>query len=289
MPCADDHSPSLQIDPTAGEPATRWYDYLMNRSRHTKRDRRIEAARIRISAGTGTVVDDLVRAEVRPRLVRKLGAFTSHVDRIGVRFDDIMTSNGGLETGCRITVVLDSVPAAIAEARADNAALALRRAVDAAGRMLHRAMRHARFALPNTGRRGNGPGAAASAGRAKHGVRDDEEGSLIGRRVGQSPANLARALARPEKQRRDAYVDTAAPGSSASDRAAGYGATAARNTKRRTAGMLAALEDSRTTPSRKLSRRSANRAKAATLLQRTTQLELHGPGQRARRAHAAKP
>jgi hypothetical protein len=116
----------------------------------------------------------------------------------------------------------------------------------------------------------------------------DDAGSLIGGRVGHSAADLEDALARPEKRRRDAFVDTAAPGVSASDRRAGYGATAARNTKRNTAGMSAALEDSRTKPSRKSTRRSANRQKAATPKQRTTQLAVHDPGPRARRSQVDK-
>jgi hypothetical protein len=114
----------------------------------------------------------------------------------------------------------------------------------------------------------------------------DDDGSLVGRRVGRAEANLERALDRPEKRRRDAFVDTAAPGASASDRRAGYGATAARNTKRNTAGMQVTLEDSRTTPSRKSTRRSANRMKGATALERARQRAVHGPTARATRARA---
>jgi hypothetical protein len=114
------------------------------------------------------------------------------------------------------------------------------------------------------------------------------DGSVIGGRVGHAPADLEDALDRPEKRRRDVPVDTAAPGTSADDRRAGYGATAKRNTKRNTAGMQAALEDSRTTPSRKSTRRSTNRAKAATPITRTVQLAVHAPSTRAMRETASK-
>ena len=94
----------------------------------------------------------------------------------------------------------------------------------------------------------------------------EDDGSFIGRRVGRARRNLEDALARPEKQRRDAYVDTAAPGQSETNRRAGGSSTARRNSKRSLAGMTATLEDSRTTPSRKSGRRSANRAKSGTPL-----------------------
>jgi hypothetical protein len=106
---------------------------------------------------------------------------------------------------------------------------------------------------------------------------------------GRSKANLERALARPEKVRRDAYVDTAAPGTSASDRRAGYGATAARNTRSRTSGMASALEDSRTRPSRKSTRKSANRTRAATALELRATLRTRSPKSRAGRARARRP
>jgi hypothetical protein len=102
--------------------------------------------------------------------------------------------------------------------------------------------------------------AARPAPRARMAL--DDEGSFIGRRVGRGQRNLDAALDRPEKRRRDAYVDTAAPGTSTSDRRAGGGSTARRNSKRPTRRMTATLEDSRKTPSRKSTRKSANRARS---------------------------
>jgi hypothetical protein len=84
--------------------------------------------------------------------------------------------------------------------------------------------------------------------------------------VGRAQKDLEETLARPEKLRRDAYVDIAAPGQSETSRRAGGFGTARRNSKRSIAGMTATLEDSRTTPSRKSTRRSANRIKSGTQL-----------------------
>src|SRR5688572_1245915 len=54
-------------------------------------------------------------------------------------------------------------------------------------------------------------------------------GAFIGKRVGQSSKDMGDVLSRPEKKRRDAYVDTSLPGVSATDRKAGGGSTARRN------------------------------------------------------------
>ena len=115
----------------------------------------------------------------------------------------------------------------------------------------------------------------------KRGGKDD--GSVIGRRVGRARPNLQAALDRPEKRRRDQPVDTAAPGVSASDRKAGYGSTARRNTKAKTSSATATLEDSRTTPSRKSTRKSANRAKGSTNLQKKAVAKSVSPTARASR------
>ncbi len=241
---------------------------------------RTAAAATPLVIRTSIDLDDALRDDVRRRLARKLGAQAHHVERVSVRFDDLNGPKGGIDTVCRITAALTGHPSIVVEERAAEAALAFRRAADVVGRTLRRALRNAGPAARKA-RAKRAPARSGAPGR-------DDEGSLIGRRVGRASANLERALERPEKRRRDVFVDTAQPGTSATDRRAGYGATAARNTKRNTAGMQAALEDSRTTPSRKSTRRSVNRAKAATPKQRTTQLALHDPGPRARRATVSK-
>jgi hypothetical protein len=100
--------------------------------------------------------------------------------------------------------------------------------------------------------------------------------------VGRAQENLERTAARPEKLRRDAWVDTSLPGVSATDRKAGAGSTAARNTKLTNRRATATLEDSRTRPTRKSTRKSANRAKSGSKLSRRARKAAHTP--KARRA-----
>jgi hypothetical protein len=105
--------------------------------------------------------------------------------------------------------------------------------------------------------------------------------------VGRSAQNLARALERPEKTRRTFPVDTALPGKSATDRRAGGGSTARRNTRQRVPRAVATLEDSaRDRPSRKSTRKSVNRAKQGSKLRRRKVREVHAPGARAAKAQA---
>src|SRR5690606_25696624 len=129
-------------------------------------------------------------------------------------------------------------------AASDAVARSVKRSVARTG---SRGRRHAADAS-KTGKKRPPKRRAAPAG--------SDDGRLIGRRVGRSAANLQRAAARPEKQRRDVPVDTSAPGRSATDRRVGATATATRNTKLNRSGMTAALEDSATgKPSRKSTRR----------------------------------
>lgn len=107
---------------------------------------------------------------------------------------------------------------------------------------------------------------------------------MVGRRVGRSRRNVVRVASRPEKERRDFFIDTAAPGTSETDRKAGGGSSAARNTKLRLARMGYTLEDSAGKPSRKATRKSANRAKGGSKLARRQKRRLRAPKARATRA-----
>jgi hypothetical protein len=77
----------------------------------------------------------------------------------------------------------------------------------------------------------------------------------------------------------DNVIDTADPGVSASERRAGGGATARRNVKAspRKSKQTAALEDSRTKPSRKSTRGTATRTKQGTAKERTHRGKLFAP------------
>jgi len=101
---------------------------------------------------------------------------------------------------------------------------------------------------------------------------------LLGKRAGHGRNRVAALQARPEKTRRDTPVDTAAPGVSADQRSVGKDHTGKRNTKRKSAGMAYALEDSTNgKPSRKSSRRSANRVKPASGLTLRTKSAVQSP------------
>jgi len=76
----------------------------------------------------------------------------------------------------------------------------------------------------------------------------------------------------------------AAPGVSETDRKAGGGSSAARNTKLNRAGMGYTLEDSAQRPSRKSTRKSANRAKSGSKLARAQRRKIRSPKARATRA-----
>lgn len=112
-------------------------------------------------------------------------------------------------------------------------------------------------------------------------------GSFIGRRVGHSSKDLGDALKRPEKLYGDYPVDTAKKGVAASDKKAGGGSTARRNSRKNDSGASYSLEDSVTgKPSRKSTRRSANGAKPDSNLRRRETRRTTSPKAAAARASA---
>lgn len=221
-----------------------------------------------------------VRDAIRAQFGRKLGQYALHIERISVRIDDVNGPKGGIDLVCRVKLVLSGLPSVVVEERGAKIVPLMTRAANVAERALRRELQRRERSSPGATRRAEAAPAPVKPPAAP------DEGSLIGRRVGRSKANLERALARPEKLRGDAYVDTAAPGTSASDRKVGYGSTARRNTKRNQAGMTAALEDSRTTPSRKSTRKSANRMRSGTQLTNKASAESLAPKTQATRARA---
>jgi hypothetical protein len=226
---------------------------------------------IRSSSRLGGGFDQRIRTQLASRIGHAAGV----IQRITVRFDDINGPKGGIDTVCRIKVVVKRRPSILVEKRAPSHGTAFALAVSATGTAIERTQR--KHGL-HTGPR---PGPSVPP-RARTPIVD--EGELIGRRVGRGPAALARALDRPEKRDRAADVDTAAVGASASDRRAGGPATARRNTLARTTRATATLEDSRTRPSRKSTRRSANRGKPSQTKERAAVQKMLAP--RARRGRS---
>jgi hypothetical protein len=224
-----------------------------------------------------------LEAYMRQRAGFKLGKFAPHVERVTVRLTDVNGPRGGVDTSCSIKVVLSGLPSVVVEELASGTAEAFDRAADRVERAVRRSLDRAR----DTGkiRRHPQPRGAASP-RSREA---DAPESLIGRREGRSQQQLEKAAARPEKTRRDYYVDTSLPGVSATDRKAGGTSTARRNTKKRTSKATATLEDSlQERPSRKSTRRSANRAKQGSKLQRRQMQRVISPKSKARKRAAQR-
>jgi len=220
---------------------------------------------------TGLDVGDEMRSAIRTRMGAKLGKYAGRIERLSVRFEDANGPRGGVDAVCRVKVVLSGLDSVVFECRGRDVTEAMGLAAAGVERAVRRAL----------GRAGGGRSSAARSKRAgvvkrsavvspaRRGGPMPAGGSLIGRRVGQGHDNLEAALDRPEKRRRDDPIDTSQPGVSASDRRAGGGSTARRNSKRNTAGATSALEDSaQDRPSRKSTRKSANRSKRDSNLQR---------------------
>jgi ribosome-associated translation inhibitor RaiA len=239
---------------------------------------------------SGVDVDEATREHVRRSFGTKLGKLAPHIERLTVRLTNVNGPRGGAGIDCDVKVVLNGHRSVVyrTHGRApreaiDRATPGLVRAVRSALERAERPM--APGAPPRRPRRvERARPAAATPTRLDH---PSPEGSLIGRRVGRGAANLALALERPEKARRDAPVDTAAPGRSATHRRAGGGSTARRNAKKAAPRATATLEDSaRDRPSRKSTRKSANRSKQGNKLRQRKVREVRSPSARAAKANA---
>jgi ribosome-associated translation inhibitor RaiA len=237
----------------------------------------------------GVRVDAATREHVRRRMGRALAKFALHVERVTVRFGDVNGPRGGVDRSCVVKVVLSGLPSVLGEGRAESMREAFDRAAAKVARAVRKALdRAAELGVRRTprGRLQRGGTAPAMAPSAV----DEAPGSRIGRRVGRSAAQLAEVADRPEKRRRDQPVDTALPGVSATDRKAGYGSTAKRNTLLETRKTTAALEDSaEDRPSRKSTRKSAGRAKRDVGQQLRETAETRSPAARGRGQRTRRP
>jgi len=197
--------------------------------------------------------------DMRARLAHVLGPWALAIRGIAVRFTDL---NGprryGPDTRCSIQVEVPNRPPVVVTGEGAGAIAAFAYTLPRVGRALRHALSRAGIHV----RPGHVPGPRPEPPL-------ENAPSLFGRREGRSALDLELALARPEKVRRDLFTDTAQPGVSASDRRAGGGHSARRNTRRSRAGMTASLEDSLGRPSRKSTRRSANRGKPSQGKERT--------------------
>jgi hypothetical protein len=207
---------------------------------------------------SGGLSEPRLREHVTLRLEGALGRIGGRIERVTTRCSDVNGRRGGVDQACRIELVLRGLPLIVVEKRGEACRQAFDRAARAAKRALRRVHECSGEAAGRAWRRARAPTRPLERPAAAPAA----AGSVICRRVGRSAQRLRVVAERPEKRRRDGWVDTAQPGTSESDRKVGTGSTARRNTKLGLHGMTSLLEDSaQGHPSRKSTRRSANRAK----------------------------
>ncbi|UJR85508.1 hypothetical protein [Sandaracinus amylolyticus] len=251
-----------------------------------RRRGRTEVSATPIAIRSSVPLTPAFETTIRERLARAVGHMATLIERGTVRFEDVNGPRGGVDVECRVRLVMSGLPSVVASARGATAPKAFAAVLPKVKTSAQRTVDKRAIAAPPPTKKA---AKKAPARRAKKAAAVGA-GSLIGRRVGRSAANLAAALDRPEKRRRDAYVDTSLPGVSASDRRAGGGSTARRNTKKRTSRMTATLEDSRTTPSRKSTRPGGpNRMRSGNKLAQRARASTTSPKARAKRARSPRP
>lgn len=184
----------------------------------------------------GVAVPDDVRESARRKLGAKLGKYAALIERVSVRFEDENGPRGGVDTVCRIKIVLSGRDSILFEARATSPGEALQLAVQGVERAARRTVQRA------------------------------------GLRAGTPRSNATKTAAKRASGGREARTSTAA-----------------RNRKKPYSGATTALEDSATgRPSRKSTRKSANRSKPDSNLQRREMRRTQSPTARAERAVKAR-
>jgi hypothetical protein len=216
-------------------------------------------------------------------LGRRLDRFATLIERASVRIEDVSSQRGSTSTVCRIKLTVSGSPSVLVERRGPDARTAFSRAAASISMAMKRSVARGQMRTPAPTR----PSPPKKRERKRPPAPRPEGGSLVGRRVGRARANLLEAARRPREQR-DLWIDTSLPGVSETDRKAGGGSVAARNTKLRIRGMGYTLEDSAQKPSRKSTRRSANRAKSGSKLARRQRRRTHAPKARATRVNVQK-
>src|SRR5215470_20376352 len=88
-------------------------------SRSTKRSRgRTRTASTPVAIRGGVPISPRVEDRVRRKLVRRIGHAAPLIERGTIRFEDINGPRGGVDTGCRIKLVLSGRPSVQAQHRA---------------------------------------------------------------------------------------------------------------------------------------------------------------------------
>jgi ribosome-associated translation inhibitor RaiA len=90
------------------------------------------------------------RAYVRRKLGTKLGKFVRSIERVSVRVEDVNGPRGGVDTACRIKVVLSGLPSVVVEEQNASLQAAIDRALSRTERAVRRSVQRRR--TKSTGR-----------------------------------------------------------------------------------------------------------------------------------------
>jgi hypothetical protein len=226
-------------------------------------------------------VDTELLEWLKERLGHMQTRYGMRLTHIEVRFGEMNKPQGVADRSCVVSLEPHGLDPIAIEMRADSDRVAFDLAADRAQWELEDALSKLGFHVKSKGRsRGNHDGFGAND---KH---DPARRSLFDKRVGRNDDQLKMLQARPEKDRRDVWIDTAEPGVSADQRKAGNGHSAKRNTRLHTSGAAYHLEDSGNgQPSRRSTRAGLHGIKPAGGLAIRTQAAVHKPSARAARAH----
>ncbi|KYG02619.1 hypothetical protein BE21_54675, partial [Sorangium cellulosum] len=117
---------------------------------------------------TGVEIGPDVREYARERLGRRLSKFAVQIERVSVRLLDVNGPRGGVDTACRIKVVLSGLDSVIAQEVAAGVREAIDRSSHVVERAVSRAIRRARpAAAPRDGDRSAAPPSARRARAAR--------------------------------------------------------------------------------------------------------------------------
>ena len=81
----------------------------------------ITAAPVDIRVEGRLRIDSAIREHIQERLGRKLAKYSQRIERTAVRLVDVNGPRGGIDTECRIRVVLTGLPSIVLEERATSA------------------------------------------------------------------------------------------------------------------------------------------------------------------------
>lgn len=188
---------------------------------------------------------DALKSRIQRKLDRSIGHWSDVIQHVDVRFEDHNGPRGGTAMACSVTIALQGAEPIVVKSRDTTQSKAFALVVPKLERTLRRNLGKRDITVGRRARK------AASRQPALAGAP-----SLIGRREGRGTLQQRVVLARPEKRRRDLFTDTSLPGVSETDRKAGGGHSARRNTRKGSSKMTVTLEDSLGKPSKKSTRRS---------------------------------